>query len=71
MKKKSKKLDQKNAKYIVKKVLNSHSMKLNTLKDINDVFYVNKLYMANTDPLFSQPVDNTQPPSIQDDNEDE
>ena len=67
---KSKKLNQKNAKYTIKKILNSHSIKLDILKDINNIFYINKLHTTNTDPLFSQSVNNTQPPSIQNNDKD-
>ena len=59
MERKSKKLNQKNAKYIVKKVLNLHSIKLDTPKDINNIFHINKLYTTSTDLLFSQSVDDT------------
>ena len=63
----SKKLDWKNAKYIIKKIINLYLVKLNTSKNLNDAFHVDKLHLANTDPLLSQPRNNTQPPPIQED----
>ena len=44
-------------------------MKFDTSKDFNNTFYVNKLYLTNTDPLLSQFMDNMQPLSIQKDEE--
>ena len=41
------------------------------MKDINDVFYVNKLCVINTDLFFSQLVDDIQPPPIQNNSENE
>ena len=58
MKKKNKKLNWKNIKYTIKKILNLYLIKLNISKNINDIFYVNKLYITNTDPLFNQLIDN-------------
>ena len=40
-------------------------MKFNIFKDFNNAFHVNKLYLANTDPLLNQSMDNTQSFSIQ------
>ena len=34
-------------------------------KDLNNIFYINKLRLINTDPLLSQPINNTQFPPIQ------
>ena len=68
---KSKKLDWKNIKYIIKKVLNLYSVKLDILKSINNAFYVNILYIISTDFFFSQLINNIQFLPIQDDGEDE
>ena len=70
MRKESKKLNWKNAKYIIKKILNSYSVKLDIPKNINDIFHIDKLYAINIDPFFSQLIDNTQPSSIQDNSKD-
>ena len=71
MGRKSKKLDWKNVKYIIKKILNSYLVKLDTPKGINDVFYVNKLCAASINLFFNQLIDDTQPPLIQNNGEDE
>ena len=42
-------------------------MKLDTPKDFNDTFHVDKLCLANTDPLLNQPGNNAQPFPIQKD----
>ena len=49
----SKKLDWKNAKYTVKKIINLYSVKLDMSKGLNNVFYVDKLCLANADLLLS------------------
>lgn len=60
----SKKLDWKNAKYTVIEVIDSHSVKLNTPPGINNVFHVDRLRLASSDPFPSQPNDDTQPDPI-------
>ena len=57
----SKKLDWKNAKYIVTEVIGSHSYRLNTPTGIHNVFHVDLLRTASTDPLDSQITDDNQP----------
>ena len=60
----SRKLDWKNAKYTVTEVVDSHSVKLNTPPGINNVFHVDRLRLASSDPFPSQPNDDTQPEPI-------
>lgn len=48
---KSKKLDWKNAKYTVVKVINSHSVELDTPLGPHSVFYVDWLKLTSNDPL--------------------
>ena len=69
IKKDNKKFNQKNTKYIIKKVINSYLIKLDISKGFNDVFHVDKLYLANIDPLSSQSGDDVQSFSIQKDGE--
>ena len=64
----SKKFNWKNIKYTIKKILNLYLIKLDILKDINDAFYINKLYVLIIDFFSSQLVDNTQSFLIQDNN---
>ena len=40
-------------------------MKLDTPKDLNNTFHIDKLRLANTDSLPNQSENNTQPPLIQ------
>ena len=49
----SRKLDWKNAKYTVIKVVNSYSVKLDTPPGHHPVFYINRLRLASSDPLPS------------------
>jgi len=65
----SKKLDWKNAKFTVIKVISSHAYKLDTPPGIHPVFHVSLLKPANSDPFPSQTDDDIQPPSIQVDNQ--
>jgi transposase InsO family protein len=61
----SRKLDWKNAKYTVIEVVDSHSVKLDTPPGHHPVFHVERLRLANTDPLPSQAQDNYQPLPLQ------
>lgn len=67
----SKKLDWKNAKYTVLEAIGTHSYRLDTPPGIHDVFHVDLLRTAATDPLDSQALDDQQPEPIQVDGEDE
>jgi len=60
----SKKLDWKNAKYTVIEVIDSHSVRLNTPPGVNNVFHVDRLRLASSDPFPSQANDDTQPDPI-------
>jgi transposase InsO family protein len=60
----NKKLDWKNAKYTVTEVINSHSVRLNTPPGIHNVFYIDRLRLASSDPFPSQPNDDTQPAPV-------
>jgi hypothetical protein len=50
-----------NPKYTVTEVINFHSVRLNTLPGIHNVFYSDRLRLASSDPFPSQHNDNTQP----------
>ena len=67
----SKKLDWKNAKYTVLEVIDSHSVKLDTPLGPHPVFHVDRIKLASSDPLPSQEVDDSQPPALQVEEEDE
>ena len=61
----SKKLNWKNIKYIIKKVINLYLMKFNISLGLNNAFYINKLYLINNNPLLNQFINDTQPSPIQ------
>ena len=65
----NKKFDWKNIKYIIKKIINSYSVKLDMFKGFNNVFYVDKLCLINIDFFLSQFVSNVQFFLIQKDEE--
>lgn len=67
----NKKLDWKNAKYTITDVVGTHAVRLNTPPGIHPVFHVDLLRPASTDPLPSQLSDDTQPPAIVVDGEEE
>ena len=60
----SKKLDWKNAKYTVIEAIGSHSYRLDTPREIHNVFHSNLLRSASTDPLDSQVTDDSQPEPV-------
>ena len=60
----SKKFDDRNGKFTVREVINSHTYRLDIPPGIDNVFYVSLLRPAGTDPLPSQVVIDTQPPAI-------
>ena len=66
--KESKKFDWKNAKYIVKKVINSYLIKLDISRGINNSFHIDKLRLVNNNLFFSQLVDDSQSSLIQKNN---
>jgi len=65
----SKKLDRRNAKYTVTKVVGTHSYELNTPPGVHNVFHAQLLRPAASDPLPSQRTIDTQPPPEFVDNE--
>ena len=66
-----KKLDWKNAKYTVLKVISNHNYKLDTPPGIHNVFYTNLLKRAAANPFLNQHQDNSRPPAIIMDREEE
>ena len=66
-----KKLDWKNAKYMVLKVISSHNYKLDTPPGIYNVFYASLLKRAAADPFLNQYQNNSRPPAILIDKEEE
>jgi hypothetical protein len=67
----SKKLDWKAAKYTVIEVIDSHSVRLNTPPGPQNVYHVDRLRLAASDPLPSQVRDDEQPLPIQVDGNEE
>ena len=67
----AKKLDWKNAKYTITEIIGTHSVRLNVGKEVHDVFHVDRVKLAATDPFPSQVLDDEQPPAILVDNEEE
>jgi transposase InsO family protein len=65
------KLDWKNAKYIVRETIGSHAVRLNTPPGIHPVFHVNLLRPAARDPFPSQRMHEPQPPAIVIDDQEE
>ena len=66
-----KKLDWKNAKYTVLKVISSHNYRLDTPPGIHDVFYASLLKRAAADPFPNQRQGDSRPPVIMVDGEEE
>lgn len=60
----SKKLDQKYTKFTVVKVVSLHSYQLDTPLGIHNVFHSDLLQLAVTNPLPSQSLDDSQPPAV-------
>lgn len=66
-----KKLDWKNAKFVVTETIGSHAVRLNTPPGVHPVFHVNLLRLANQDPFPSQYSDDSQPPAVMVDDHEE
>ena len=59
-----KKLDWKNKKYTVLKLISSHNYKLDTLLEISNVFHINLLKRAADNPFPNQRRGDFQPPVV-------
>ena len=57
----SKKLNDKYVKYTVTEMIDSHSFHLNTLSEIHNVFYSDKLHLTASDSFLSQQTDDSHP----------
>ena len=66
-----KKLDWKNGKYTVLKVISSYSYKLDTPPGIHDIFHISLLKRAADNPFPSQRRGDFRPPAIMVDREEE
>ena len=58
------KLNYKNQKYAVIKVVSSHAVHLN-IENVHPMFHIDQLYLAADDPLLSQPQLDDQPAPVQ------
>ena len=52
-KKDNKKLDWKNTKYTIKKIINLYLIKLDISKGFNNTFHIDKLYLININSFLS------------------
>lgn len=67
----SKKLDWKNAKFTVTKIISSHAVELNTPPGIHPVFHVDRLRLHPRNPLEGQVSDDSQPDAIREEDGEE
>lgn len=64
-------MDWKNAKYTITELISTYTVWLNTPLGIHPVFYMNLLWPVLNNPLSSQVLDDTQPPAVMVDGEEE
>ena len=64
-------MDWKNAKYTITELIGTYAIQLDILTGIHSIFHVNLLKPVITDPLSSQVLDDSQPPAIMMDGEEE